>query len=203
MWVSIAGCVAGAGLLWAGIWRWGAAVVLLPAAASSSSRRAWSRSPTSSPNELAIQRDYIRRHIEATRQAYGLNTRSKEKDFEARLEGKIDVVKNRPLLDNVRLWDWRAFHDTLSQIQPLRPYLFSDTDVDRYTIDGALRQVMLSPRELDLNQLGDAQAGWINTHFVYTHGYGLVMAEANRITPDGRPVLFIEDAPPEIAHVRA
>ncbi|MBC8165709.1 MAG: UPF0182 family protein, partial [Bryobacteraceae bacterium] len=39
---------------------------------------------------------------------------------------------------------------------------------------------------------------WINAHFIYTHGYGLVMAEANKITPNGQPVLFIQDAPPKI-----
>ncbi len=197
LWLGVAGCVAGGALIIAGVWRWGATVVLVPILLQFFVPRIVATVHVR-PNELAIQRDYIRKHIEATRQAYGLNTRSTEKDFMARLEGKIDVAKNKALLDNVRLWDWRAFHDTLSQIQPLRPYLFSDTDVDRYVIDGALRQVMLSPRELDLNQLGDAQAGWINTHFVYTHGYGLVMAEANRITPDGRPVLFIENAPPEV-----
>src|SRR5207245_1429925 len=74
----------------------------------------------------------------------------------------------------------------------------SDTDVDRYIIDGQLRQVLLSPRELDLNQLGDARGRWINPHFVYTHGYGVVMAESNQITPNGSPILFIRDAPPVI-----
>lgn len=197
LWLSMAGCVAGAGLMFAGKWRIGAIVVLLPLIVQFIVPRAVAAIHVR-PNELAIQREYIRRHIEATRQAYGLNTRSTEMDYQARLEGKIDTVKNKALLDNIRLWDWRAFHDTLSQIQPLRPYLFSDTDVDRYKIDGALRQVMISPRELDLNQLGDARGGWTNMHLVYTHGYGLVLAEANRITPDGRPVLFIENAPPEV-----
>ena len=197
IWLSVAGCVAGAALLWSGRWRLGAAAVVLPLCLQFVIPRLVSAAYVK-PNELAIQRDYIHRHIEATRQAYGLNSRAREEDFKARLEAKINVEKNRPMLENIRLWDWRAFHDTLSQIQPLRPYIFSDTDVDRYIIDDHLRQVLVSPRELDLNQLGDARAGWINTHFVYTHGYGLVMAEANRITPDGRPVLFIENAPPEI-----
>jgi len=59
--------------------------------------------------------------------------------------------------------DWRAFHDTTTQIQALRPYyVFSDTDVDRYLIDGQLRQVLLTPRELDIRQLAEAQARWIN-----------------------------------------
>ena len=151
------------------------------------------------PNELALQRPYIANHIAATRSAFGLDSRLKEKQFSAKMESTIDPVKNKPLLDNVRLWDWRAFHDTVTQLQALRQYyVFADTDVDRYTIDGKLRQVMLTPRELDIRQLADARGNWINGHFIYTHGYGVVMAEANRITANGQPVLFIQDAPPKV-----
>lgn len=150
------------------------------------------------PNELALERPYIQDHIDATRSAYGLTNRIKERTFEASPEIPIDYASHKPLLDNVRLWDWRAFHDTISQIQPLRPYIYVDTDVDRYTIDGELRQVMISPRELDMSQLGSAGDNWVNPHLMYTHGYGVVMAEANRITPDGLPQLFIEDAPPQV-----
>jgi len=150
------------------------------------------------PNELALEKPYIQHHIDATRSAYGLNTRTKETSLEAEPETPIAYAKHQALLDNVRLWDWRAFHDTISQIQPLRPYLYMDTDVDRYTIDGRLRQVLIAPRELDTRQLGSASARWINTHLMYTHGYGIVMAESNRITPDGLPVLFIKDAPPVV-----
>jgi uncharacterized membrane protein (UPF0182 family) len=149
------------------------------------------------PNEISIQKPYIERHIAATRAAYGLSTRVREIEFPARLEARIDPQKHRPLLDNVRLWDWRAFHDTVAQIQALRPYyVFSDSDVDRYTLGGQLRQVLLTPRELDIRQLPDAQTRWINPHFIYTHGYGMVMAEAARITPDGLPSLIVQDAPP-------
>lgn len=150
------------------------------------------------PNELSLERPYIQHHIEATRSAYALNQRVKETGLEAQPEIPIDYVKHKPLLDNVRLWDWRAFHDTVSQIQPLRPYVYIDSDVDRYTIDGQIRQVLISPRELDIRQLGDARNRWINPHFIYTHGYGIVMAESNRITTDGLPVLFIKDAPPVV-----
>jgi uncharacterized protein len=151
------------------------------------------------PNEISLQRPYIERHIEATRRAYGLSRRVQETEFPASLTARIDIARHRPLIDNVRLWDWRAFHDTTTQIQALRPYYaFPDTDVDRYTINGQLRQVLLSPRELDIRQLPDARKGWINPHFIYTHGYGMVMAEANRITSDGLPVFFVQDAPPKI-----
>jgi hypothetical protein len=196
LWLTILACIAAAALFWLGLRRWAGLMalalvvqILVPRIISAVYVR---------PNELTIEKPYIQRHIEATRSAYGLDQRARDVDFTAKLDAKVDVARNRPLLDNVRLWDWRAFHDTVSQIQPLRPYLFSDTDVDRYIIDGQLRQVLLSPRELDLNQLGDARARWINPHFVYTHGYGLVLAESNQITPNGYPVLFIKDAPPVI-----
>ncbi len=151
------------------------------------------------PNEISLEKPFIERHIQATRSAYGIDSRTKEVQIQAKAEAVIDVEKYRPLLDNVRLWDMKAFRETVSQIQPLRPYVYSDVDVDRYTIGGKLRHVMLAPRELDLNGLGDARSRWINPHFIYTHGYGIVMAESNQITANGLPVLFVKDAPPEIA----
>src|SRR5579864_1898647 len=150
------------------------------------------------PNELALQRPFIERHIEATRAAYGLNRRATETEFPARKEAPINFTRNASMLDNVRLWDWRAFHDTLSQSQPLRPYAYAATDVDRYQIDGQMRQVLLAPRELDLTQLGDAQSRWVISHTIYTHGYGLALAEASRITPTGLPELLIRNAPVEV-----
>jgi len=150
------------------------------------------------PNELNLERPYIGHHIQATRSAYALARRVTETTLAADPEIPIDYAKHKPLLDNVRLWDWRAFHDTLSQIQPLRPYVYVDTDIDRYNIEGQIRQVLLSPRELDIRQLGAASSRWVNTHLMYTHGYGIVMAEANRITTDGLPYLFIKNAPPEL-----
>ena len=147
------------------------------------------------PNELALQRPSIERHIEATRSAYGLNRRARESEFPARKEAPINFTRNASMLDNVRLWDWRAFHDTLSQSQPLRPYAYAETDVDRYQIGGQMRQVLLAPRELDLTQLGDAQSRWVISHTIYTHGYGLALAEASRITPSGLPELLIRNAP--------
>ncbi len=151
------------------------------------------------PNEINIERPYIQRHIEATRSAFGLANRVSETEYSTNTASRIDVTKNRALLDNVRLWDWRAFHDTVTQIQALRPYyVFADTDVDRYLIDGQPRQVLLTPRELDIRQLPDARTRWINPHFIYTHGYGMVMAESNDLTADGLPRFIVHDAPPKI-----
>ncbi|MBI1788616.1 MAG: UPF0182 family protein [Acidobacteria bacterium] len=148
-------------------------------------------------NEISLQREYIQHHIQATRAAYGLDTRVRQIEFKAKPDSRFDPAQHKVLLDNVRLWDWRAFHDTVTQIQALRTYYtFADSDVDRYMIDGQYRQVLLTPRELDIRQLPDARTRWINPHFIYTHGYGMVLAEVSKITSDGLPKLLIQDAPP-------
>lgn len=152
------------------------------------------------PNELEVERSYIERHLDATRQAYGLEEKATERTFEVSDRSELDVAGHRGLIENIRLWDWRAFSDTIKQVQALRPYYdFPDVDVDRYFIDGKIKQVLLSPREIDINSLPpEARERWVNLHFIYTHGYGVVMSEVNRTTPDGLPILLIQDAPPEV-----
>ncbi len=196
-WLLIFACLAAAALISMGRWLWAAfmAVALVVAFVAP---RAVSALYVK-PNEISLERPYIATHIHATRSAYGIEQHVREVDFKVQPDAPIDVAASRPTLDNVRLWDWRAFHDTVTQIQALRPYyVFHDTDVDRYTIDGQYRQVMLTPRELDVNQLPSINANWINPAFIYTHGYGLVMAPVSKITSDGLPVLLIQNAPPEI-----
>ncbi len=152
------------------------------------------------PNEISIERPYIERHIQATTTAFGLDRNATEKPFTPSGQGVVDPVQDATLLANVRLWDLRAYNATITQIQALRPYYtFPDTDVDRYFVNGRIKQVLLSPREIDVSQLSaEASESWINPHFIYTHGFGVVVAEVNKITPDGLPVLLIENAPPEI-----
>ena len=151
-----------------------------------------------SPNELTLQRDFIDRHIQATRQAYAINT-GKEEFLSLSETPYLDVEANATLIDNIRLWDEQAYTDTITQIQALRLYYrFADMDIDRYQIDGKVKQLLLSPREIDVDALSAEARTWINRHWVYTHGYGVVTSEVNRTTPDGLPVLLIQDAPPVI-----
>ena len=152
------------------------------------------------PNEISIERPYIERHIEATTLAFGLDRNAVERPFEPSPQATVNPVQDATLIDNVRLWDLRAYNATITQIQALRPYYtFPETDVDRYFPGGKIKQVLLSPREIDVSQLSvEASQSWINPRFIYTHGFGVVMSEVNKITPDGLPVLLIENAPPEV-----
>ena len=150
------------------------------------------KSPSNAPTSSATSKPPPRPSVSA-RNAI-------EQPFAAAGVQTVDAVQDSTLLNNVRLWDLRAYNATITQIQALRPYyIFPNTDVDRYFPNGRIKQVLLSPREIDVTQLSaEANQSWINPRFIYTHGFGVVMAEVNKITPDGLPVLLIENAPPEI-----
>ena len=108
------------------------------------------------------------------------------------------IRDNRETLDNVRLWDRRALQATLGQIQEIRTYYdFQPPDVDRYMINGKLRQVMLTAREMNTDQLPEQSRNWINQHLVYTHGYGVTMNTVNEFTPEGLPHLVLKNMPVE------
>jgi uncharacterized protein len=139
---------------------------------------------------------YIAHNIALTRQAYGLD-RISQRAFPADAGvAAADPAGNQDTLQNIRLWDWRALQDTLRQLQEIRTYYdFPDIDIDRYVIDGALRQVMLATREISVDKLPVSSRNWINEKLIYTHGYGLTMNLANGFTPEGLPALMLRDMP--------
>lgn len=147
------------------------------------------------PNELAAERPYIEQNIKYTRMAYGLD-RIQEQEFPAEETLRAeDLQRNDPTIKNIRLWDHRPLLATYGQLQEIRTYYrFVDVDNDRYLVDGQLRQVMLSPRELSYKNLPSRI--WINERLTYTHGYGVVLGPVNRITPEGLPDFWIKDIPP-------
>ena len=147
------------------------------------------------PNEVVAERPYIEQNIKFTRMAYGLD-RIQEEEFPAEetLTAE-DLRKNDATIKNIRLWDHRPLLVTYAQLQEIRTYYrFVDVDNDRYMVDGQLRQVMLSARELSYQNLPSRI--WINEHLTYTHGFGVVMGPVNRITPEGLPDFWIKDIPP-------
>ena len=95
-----------------------------------------------------------------------------------------------------RLWDHEPLLQTFAQIQEIRTYYdFVSVHNDRYMINGQYRQIMLSARELDSESLPNRN--WINERLTFTHGYGLTLGPVNQVTPEGLPVLFIKDLPPQ------
>ena len=150
------------------------------------------------PNELVRERPYITNNIKLTRQAYGLDRVSRhEFPAEAGLQA-ADPQNNQATLQNIRLWDWRALQDTLRQVQEIRTYYdFPDIDIDRYDINGQMREVMLAVRELNVDKLPQGSRNWINEKLIYTHGYGVTMNTVNGFTPEGLPNLILSNMPVE------
>jgi hypothetical protein len=148
------------------------------------------------PNELVRERPYIAYNIDLTRRAYGLGgLAQREFPAETTVES-AEPANNQATLQNIRLWDWRALQDTLRQIQEIRTYYdFPDIDIDRYEINGTMRQVMLAPRELNVEKLPESSRNWINEKLIYTHGYGITMNPVNGFTPEGLPTLILSNMP--------
>jgi uncharacterized protein len=139
------------------------------------------------PNELDVERPYLRQHIEATRAAYDIDA-IEARRFTGEQELTREVFsEDAATIDNLRLWDYRPLLTTFGQEQILRRYYdFRDVDIDRYEIAGEQRQLMLSARELDITKF-DEELTWTNEHLVYTHGYGITAVPVDAVTPQGTP----------------
>jgi uncharacterized protein len=148
------------------------------------------------PNEQVRESPFIQHNIEATRRAFALDTVDERELSGDVLLTREDIEENAATLENVRLWDHQPLLDTFGQIQEIRTYYdFVSVDNDRYTIDGRLRQVMLSARELNSTSLPNRT--WVNERLTFTHGYGLTLGPVNQVTSEGLPVLFVRNIPPE------
>lgn len=150
------------------------------------------------PSELEKEKPYIASGVKMTRQAFGLD-RVQEQDFKAEDAVNLEEINSNPdTIGNIRLWDHRPLRDTYNQIQAIRLYYdFHDVDVDRYSIGGKYRQVMLAARELSPDKLASQAQNWVTRRLQFTHGYGLVMSPVNEIVGEGLPNLLVKDIPPQ------
>ena len=148
------------------------------------------------PNEQVRETPFIEHNIAATRKAFALDNVEEREVSGDELLTRADIEANDATLGNVRLWDHEPLLQTFAQIQEIRTYYdFVSVHNDRYMIDGEYRQIMLSARELDSESLPNRN--WINERLTFTHGYGLTLGPVNQVTPEGLPVLFIKDLPPQ------
>jgi uncharacterized membrane protein (UPF0182 family) len=149
------------------------------------------------PSESAKEAPFIQRNIESTRAAYGLD-KVEIKEYEATTRTSAgQLAKDVDSISNIRLMDPNVLSATFRQLQQIKPYYtFNESlDIDRYVIDGKLRDMVVAIRELNID--GNPNRNWINDHLVYTHGFGLVGAYGNTQDVDGKPVFTMGDIPPK------
>ncbi len=140
------------------------------------------------PSLAEKERPYIERSIQATRAAFDLEGTEVSK-YQANTGRPSESLPNDPSAQNVRIIDPQLVSQGFTQSQQSRGfYDFGEKlDVDRYTIDGKTQDYVVGAREIDDDKLTAQQRNWINRHTVYTHGYGLVAAPANKVCGTGLP----------------
>ncbi|WP_175935463.1 UPF0182 family protein [Corynebacterium sp. Marseille-P4321] len=158
------------------------------------------------PNRQAKEYEYIGRNIEATRHAYGLTDDKVNylENWGSGATSNTDVAKDAATISNLRLLDPDIISPTFTQNQQLRNfYGFPDQlAMDRYEVDGEMRDYVVAAREMNPNALSENQRDWINRHTVYTHGNGFIAAQANTVdeaaqdagsTRGGLPIFTVSD----------
>lgn len=149
------------------------------------------------PSELAKERPFLSDNIAMTRSAFDLNSIDSS-SFPGEPDPQPGVVTRNPqTFASIRLWDDMPLLDTYQQIQTIRLYYdFNSVDVDRYTVNGQYRQVMVSARELSPAKLAGQAQTWVTQRLQFTHGYGLAMSPVNEVTAEGLPDMLVKDIPP-------
>lgn len=158
------------------------------------------------PNAAQKEAEYIDRAITSTREAYGIGPEKvvTQNDWTARPATPALVNSDVPTLSNVRILDPNVVSPTFIQQQQRQNFYGFPTQlaVDRYRIDGELRDFVVAVRELDPSRYLENQQNWLNKHLVYTHGDGFVAAPANRVNESrdvndidggGDPFYYVSD----------
>ncbi|MDO4761212.1 MAG: UPF0182 family protein [Corynebacterium sp.] len=144
------------------------------------------------PNRAEKESQFIARNIEATRFAYGLTPDKVTymRDWGAKGASKEAVASDTATVSNIRLLDPEILSPTFTQNKQLKNFYGfpSSLAMDRYVIDGQLRDFVVAAREINPNSLRENQQNWINRHTVYTHGNGFVAAQANQVDEVARDV---------------
>ncbi|MFD7603968.1 UPF0182 family protein [Streptomyces mirabilis] len=148
------------------------------------------------PNEQAKEAPYVEKNLKATREAYGIDgTQVSEYAGKSDTKDKTKQRDDANTTASIRLLDPNIVSPTFQQLQQMKNYYAFPTnlDVDRYSKDGKDQDTVIGLRELNLN--GIPKNNWINDHFRYTHGYGVVAAKGTTATSGGRPVFTESDLP--------
>ncbi|MCH6162444.1 UPF0182 family membrane protein [Streptomyces marispadix] len=150
------------------------------------------------PNEQAKETPYIKKNIKATREAYGIDA-SQVRDYSGTSKaGKEQLRQAADDTASTRLLDPNVVSPTFQQKQQVRGYYQFPAvlDVDRYkNKDGEEQDTVVGLREINTD--GIPEKNWINEHFKYTHGYGMVAAKGTTVDKDGAPAFTEQDLPPK------
>jgi len=141
------------------------------------------------PNEATLERPYIASNIQMTRRAFALNSVETTQYAAYASISEKNREQAQQQLSDVCFWGDSTSAQTatqaFNQLQQIRPYYsLSPLMTDRYTIDkkGAQQQMLISSRLVNTSGLPRSMNNWINSHLVYTHGYGSAISSVSELS---------------------
>jgi len=150
------------------------------------------------PNEAVKERPYIAREITSTRAAYGVDG-TQVINYPAISTQKLSTLATEAAaLPSLRLVDQDVISTAFQQLQQVKGYYqFAGVlAMDRYKFGSNPdpQDTVVGVRDMNLPPAG--QGNWINTHLIYTHGYGFVASSATSAQPNGDPNFIEQNIPP-------
>jgi uncharacterized membrane protein (UPF0182 family) len=153
------------------------------------------------PNQLTKETPYLGREITNTRQAYGItDTNTQVTPYNAiSNEQPSQLAKQAAALPDTRVLDQGIMSTSFQQLQQVKTYYqFPNVlSMDRYTVPGSSQPQDMVVGARDMSGPPPGQQNWVNSHLVYTHGYGFVAAPANT-AQSGNPDFAESDIPPTV-----
>ncbi|HEX9065638.1 MAG TPA: UPF0182 family protein [Streptosporangiaceae bacterium] len=150
------------------------------------------------PNQQVKEQPYIKREIASTRDAYGV-AGSAVTTYTGLPSGKATALASEAATTpDLRIIDPGVMSSTFEQLQQVKGYYQFQRvlAMDRYHYGPSAipQDTVVGVRDMQGPPAG--QRNWVNTHLIYTHGYGFVGAAASTAQPDGSPSFVEGDIPP-------
>ena len=150
------------------------------------------------PNQQVKERPYIKREIFGTRKAYGVAGVTVRSYPAATSQTRAQLAQEAAGVRDFRLLDPAVGSAAFEQLQQVKGYYqFAGVlAMDRYVIgtNPSPQDVVIGVR--DMAGPPEGQSNWVNTHLIYTHGYGAAAATAAQTQTNGNPNFVEGDIPP-------
>jgi hypothetical protein len=149
------------------------------------------------PSAASLDLAEIAHNQKATLDAFGLasNVSTVTPKPSPAVQGK-SLVQLAGKTSQMSLIDPNQLSPTFNVEQQLQAYYgFKGTlDLGHYDINGRSQDVALAARELQSS--GIPKPSWVNSHLVYTHGYGVVAAPVDTVDPKTQSPVFLNGGMP-------
>ena len=131
-------------------------------------------------NELDKEKYYISKNIESTKNAYNINIEESNLETSGTITQE-EVNENVNIINNIPIISEDAVLETLENNQSSAGYyVYPNTTLAKYNIEGEEKLVYLSPREVT-----NSGRTYSNKTYEYTHGMGEIITSATESTESG------------------